>query len=207
MVRTKNCFTDILTTFSWLLWSTFITKNGIYLLYIICAMNREWWSLPSSSKDLIQCSYFSSCQELFSFWFLLFLACKQLLHNFCFGPLLAHCGIFLQNVKKLSMLDKVKRTIFLQNPIAYSERPSGNNQSQCTIKALSILYKTNSSKLKRLLKKFFNADSIIFLYVLQIPWCLVWWDNIKFPVFFPSSYSKQEHHWSSCSRSQNKVSL
>ena len=67
------------------------------------------------------------------------------------------------------MLDKVKRTIFLQTPIAYSERPSGNNQSQCTIKALSILYKTNSSKLKRLLKKFFNADSIIFLYVLQIP--------------------------------------
>ena len=57
------------------------------------------------------------------------------------------------------------------------------------------------------LKIFFNADSITFLYVLQIPWCLVWWDNIKFPVFFPSSYSKQEHHWSSCSRSQNKVSL
>ena len=57
------------------------------------------------------------------------------------------------------------------------------------------------------LKFFFNADRIIFLYVLQIPWCLVWRDNIKFPVFFPSSYTKQEHHWSSCSRSQNKVSL
>ena len=33
------------------------------------------------------------------------------------------------------MVDKAKRTIFLQNPIAYSERPSGNNQSQCTMQS------------------------------------------------------------------------
>lgn len=33
------------------------------------------------------------------------------------------------------MLDKAKGTFFLQNPIAYSERPSGNNQSQCTMQS------------------------------------------------------------------------
>ena len=33
------------------------------------------------------------------------------------------------------MLDKAKRTIFLQYPIAYSERPSANKQSQCTMQS------------------------------------------------------------------------
>ena len=87
-------------------------KNGIYLFYIICAMNREWSNMPCSSKDLIQCSYFSICWEHFSLWFLLFLACKQLLHNLFFRPLLAQCGIILQNVKNVVYVGQSKENHF-----------------------------------------------------------------------------------------------
>lgn len=55
------------------------------------------------------------------------------------------------------MLDKAKRTIFLQNPLhtLKDHLETTNHSVQC--KALSILYKTNSSKLKRLLKNFFQC--------------------------------------------------
>lgn len=58
-------------------------KNGIYLFYIICAMNREWSNMPCSSKDLIQCR-----------------------------PLLAQCGIILQNVKNVVYVGQSKENHF-----------------------------------------------------------------------------------------------
>ena len=125
-----------------------------------------------------------------------------------FRPLLAQCGIILQNAKKVVYVGQSKenhfsaisncilwKTIWKQAITVYNAKHS-----------VFCLRQTHQNW-RGYLKFFFNADRIIFLYVLQIPWSLVWRDNIKFPVFFPSSYTKQEHHWSSCSRSQNKVSL
>lgn len=125
-----------------------------------------------------------------------------------FRPLLAQFGIILQNVKKVVYVGQSKGNLFsaISNCILWKtiwKQPITVYNAKHSV----FCIRQTHQNWRGYLKIFFNADSITFLYVLQIPWCLVWWDNIKFPVFFPSSYSKQEHHWSSCSRSQNKVSL
>ena len=105
---------------------------------------------------------FLVAKNTFHFGFFFFLLANNFYTTF-FRPLLAQFGIILQNVKKSCLCWTKQREPFfckIQLHTLKGHLETTNHSVQC--KALSILYKTNSSKLKRLLKIFFQCWSHYF---------------------------------------------